>query len=128
MHLLCNQPEEVLFGCFKTMLNDAFERELALADEGYESGSKTSNLPTPLQQTSRIHHVSSKETSPSTILLCTPQLPTSQIASLYATTYHLAVLMMKTFLQFKLISYQHLTTTEFRGFCKITNEVHLYHM
>ena len=48
MHLLCNQPEEVLFGHFVTMLNDAFERLLALAEEGYESGSETSNLPTPL--------------------------------------------------------------------------------
>ena len=60
-HLLCNQPEEVLFSWFMTMLNDAFERELALADEGYESGSETSNLPTPLRRTSRIHHVSSSE-------------------------------------------------------------------
>ena len=40
-----------------TTLNDAFERVLALADEGYESGSETSNLPTPLRRTSRIHHV-----------------------------------------------------------------------
>ena len=60
-HLLCNQPEEVLFNCFMTMLNDASERELALADEGYESGSETSNLPTPLRRTFRIHHVSSDE-------------------------------------------------------------------
>ena len=38
MHLLCNQPEEVLFSHFVTMVNDAFERELALEDEdeGYE--------------------------------------------------------------------------------------------
>ena len=57
MHLLCNQPEEVLFSCIMTTLNDAFEREFALADEGYESGSETSNLPTPLRQTSRFHHV-----------------------------------------------------------------------
>ena len=44
-----------------TMLNNTFERELALADEGYESGSETSNLPTPLRWTSRIYHVSSNE-------------------------------------------------------------------
>ena len=44
-----------------TMLNDTFERELALADEGYESGSETSNLPTPVRWTSRIHHVPSDE-------------------------------------------------------------------
>ena len=48
MLLLHNQPEEVLFGHFMTMLNDAFDRELVLADEGNESGSETSNLPTPL--------------------------------------------------------------------------------
>ena len=48
MHLLHNQPKEVLFSDFVTTLNDTFERELALADEGYESGSETSNLPTPL--------------------------------------------------------------------------------
>ena len=44
-----------------TMLNDTFERELTLADEAYESGSKTSNLPTPLRWTLRIHHVFSNE-------------------------------------------------------------------
>ena len=53
MHLLGNQPEEVLFSHFMTTLNDA--------DEGYESGSEISNLPTPLERTSRIHHVSSDE-------------------------------------------------------------------
>ena len=30
-----------------------------LADEGYESGSDTINLPTPLRKMPRIHHVSS---------------------------------------------------------------------
>ena len=48
MYLLHNQPEGALFGHFVSNLNDAFERELALADEGYESGSETSNLLTPL--------------------------------------------------------------------------------
>ena len=61
MHLLCNQPEEVIFSYFMTTLNDAFERELTLANEGYESGSETSNLPTSLRLTSRMHHVSSDE-------------------------------------------------------------------
>ena len=61
MHLLCNHPKEVLFSHFVTMLNDTFERELALEDDGYESGSKSSNLPTPLRRTSRIHHVSCDE-------------------------------------------------------------------
>ena len=100
MHLLSRQPEDVLFSHFMTMLNDAFERELALADGGYESGSETSNLPTPLRRICRIHHVSSNENISQTLLLCAPQLPTSQITSLYAADYHLAVLMMKTFLQF----------------------------
>ena len=49
MHLLLNQPEKVLFSHFVTTLNDAFEREFALVDEGYESGSETSNLPTTFQ-------------------------------------------------------------------------------
>ena len=61
MHLLHNQPEEFLFSHFVTMLNDTLERELALEDEVYESGSETSNLPTPLRRTSRIHHVSRNE-------------------------------------------------------------------
>ena len=39
MHLLHQQSEEVLFCCFVTMLNAAFESKLALEDEGYESGS-----------------------------------------------------------------------------------------
>ena len=48
MHLLYNQPKEVLFSYFVTMLNDTFGRELSLADEGYESGNETSNLSTSL--------------------------------------------------------------------------------
>ena len=61
MHLLHNQPEEVLFGHFMTTPNDALGRELALANKGYESGSETFNLPTPLRCTSRIHHITSNE-------------------------------------------------------------------
>ena len=33
--------EEILFGCFVTTLNDAFEWELTLEDIGYESGSES---------------------------------------------------------------------------------------
>ena len=62
MHLLCQQSEEVLFGCFMTMLNVAFESKLALEDERYESGSENFNIPTPLRQTPRILHVSSDDT------------------------------------------------------------------
>ena len=42
-------------------LNAAFDQQLSLADEGYESSSDTIDLPTPLRKTPRIHHVSSME-------------------------------------------------------------------
>ena len=42
-------------------LNAAFDQQLLLADEGYESGSDTINLPTPLRKMPRIHHVSDIE-------------------------------------------------------------------
>ena len=63
-HLLCQQSGEILFSCFVTTLNAAFESKLALEDKGYESISKNFNIPTPLRRTSKIHHVSSvKNTS-----------------------------------------------------------------
>ena len=46
-HTLHQQSDKILFG------------QLALADEGYESGSDTINLPTPLRKMLRIHHVCS---------------------------------------------------------------------
>ena len=42
-------------------MNAAFDQQLSLADEGYESSSDTIDLPTPLRKTPRIHHVSSME-------------------------------------------------------------------
>ena len=42
-----------------TTLNEACEQILALEDEGYESSSETVNMPTPLRNMPRIHHVSS---------------------------------------------------------------------
>ena len=60
-HLLHQKSEEVLLGCFVTTLNAAFESKLALEDEGYESGRKHFNIPTPLRCTPRIHHVSSDD-------------------------------------------------------------------
>ena len=60
-HTLCQQSEETLFGHFVIALNAAFTQQLSLADEGYESGSDTIDLPTPLWKTPRIHHVSSME-------------------------------------------------------------------
>ena len=60
-HTLCQQSEDVLFGHFVIALNAAFMHQISLADEGYESGSDTVDLPTPLQKTPHIHHVSSIE-------------------------------------------------------------------
>ena len=42
-------------------MNEAFDQQLFIADEGYGSGSDTIDLPTPLRKTLRIHHVSSME-------------------------------------------------------------------
>ena len=64
-HLLCQQSDEKLFGCFKTNLNTAFESKLVLEDEVYEIGSKNFNITTPLRRTSRIHHISSVENASS---------------------------------------------------------------
>ena len=53
-----NLPEEILFSCFVTTLNDVLERELAQEDEGYESGSENFHIPTPLSRALRVYHVS----------------------------------------------------------------------
>ena len=58
---LCQQSDETLFGCFVIALNAAFTQQLSLADEGYESGSDTLDLATPLPKTPCIHHVYSLE-------------------------------------------------------------------
>ena len=58
-HTLHQQSDKILFGCFVIALNVAFDQQLSLADEGYESSSDTINLPTPLRKMPRIHHVSS---------------------------------------------------------------------
>ena len=47
-HTLHQKSDETLFGCFIIALNAAFNQQLLLADEGYESGSDTIDLPTPL--------------------------------------------------------------------------------
>ena len=60
-HTLCQQSDEILFGCFVITLNAAFHQQLSLADEGYKSGSDTIDLPTLLRKNLRIHHVSSME-------------------------------------------------------------------
>ena len=71
-HTLCQQLDETLFGCFIIALNAAFDQQLSLADEGYESGSDTINLPTPLRKTPHIHHVSSMEHISFNPVLTTP--------------------------------------------------------
>ena len=95
MHLLHQESEEVLFGCFVTALNTAFESKLALQDEGYESGSENFNISTPLRCTSKIHHVSSDDNisfDPSTLYATA----TGQShLSLYAAGYHSVALKMK---------------------------------
>ena len=90
-HMICQLSEETLFGCFVIALNAAFTPHLSLADEGFKSGSDTIDLPTPLQRTPCIHHVSSLEhasfnpvnTTPHctvTIMPCsTPQTPTRPV-------------------------------------------------
>ena len=60
-HTLSQLSEDVLFGCYVIALNAAFTQQLSLAVEGYESGSNTADLPTPLQKTPRVHHMSSME-------------------------------------------------------------------
>ena len=99
-NLQCQQPEEVIFSHFVTMLNAAFESKLTLEDVGYESGSENFNIPTPLRWTSRIHHVSSDENIFLTLLHHTLQLPASHVASLYTTGYHSVALMTNKVPQF----------------------------
>ena len=71
-HTLHQQSEETLFGCFVIALNAAFTQQLLLADEGYESGSDTIDLPTPLWKTPCIHHVSSMEHASFNPVITTP--------------------------------------------------------
>ena len=58
---LRNISEEVLFSHIVTTLNDTFEWELAQADDGYESESKSLNIPTPLWGTPHQYDVSANE-------------------------------------------------------------------
>ena len=60
-HKLHQQSDEILFGHFVITLNVAFDQQLSLADGGYESGSDTINLPTPLRKVPGIYHISSIE-------------------------------------------------------------------
>ena len=44
---LFQQSNEILFGQFVIALNATFDQQISLADEGYESGSDTIDLPPP---------------------------------------------------------------------------------
>ena len=72
-HTLCQLSEDVLFGHFVIALNAAFTQQLSLVDEGYESGSDTVDLPTPLRKTPHIHHVSSMEHASFNLVHTAPQ-------------------------------------------------------
>ena len=74
-HTLHQLSEDVLFGHFVIALNAAFTQQLSLADEGYESGSNTADLPTPMQKTPHIHHVSSMEHASFDLACTTPCHP-----------------------------------------------------
>ena len=82
-HTLCHQSDETLFESFVIALNAAFDQHLSLSDEGYESGTDTIDLPTPLRKTPCIHHVSSKEHTSfdpvPTIPCSTPQTPSRPV-------------------------------------------------
>ena len=56
-HILQQLSEDVLFGCFVIAFNAVFTQQLSLADEGYESGSNTADLPTALWNPSHAPHV-----------------------------------------------------------------------
>ena len=60
-HTLHQQSDKILFDCLMIALNAAFDQPLSLADEDYESGSDTINLPTSIRKMPGIHHVSSIE-------------------------------------------------------------------
>ena len=83
--------EEVLFGHFMTTLNDASEWELALEDEGYDSGSESLNIPTHQHRTPCLYHVSTTKNlsfRPATPLAHWAHLPHQQ-SSLSSICHHL---------------------------------------
>ena len=52
--------EEVLFSHFVTTLNGAFEHALPSEDIGYESGSESMKVPTPLHEEPQPYHISTQ--------------------------------------------------------------------
>ena len=91
-HTLCQLSEDVLFGCFFIALNAALTQQLSLADEGYESGSDTNELPMPLQKTPHILHISSMDhASFNPVSTTPPSTVTSTPHSTVTTTHHSTV-------------------------------------
>ena len=71
-YTLCQQPDKILFGCFMTTLNTAFEQILAIEGDGYESSSENFNMPPPLRKMLKIHHISGIEHASFNSNLVTP--------------------------------------------------------
>ena len=91
-HILCQLPEDVLFGCFVIALNATFTQHLSLADEGYESGSDTNDLPMPLQKTPCILHISRMDHASFNSVSTTPcSTVTTTHHSTITTTHHSTV-------------------------------------
>ena len=84
-HTLHQLPEDVLFGCFIIALNAAFTQQLSLVDEGYESGSDSTDLPTPLRKMPHILHVLNLEHVPFDPTHTTPCRPVPTSNSLIHT-------------------------------------------
>ena len=82
------------------MLNAAFESKFTLENEGYESGSENFNNPLLSKELREFIPFPVTNTFPLTLLPQAPQLPASQITSLYAAGYHSVALTMKRVLQF----------------------------
>ena len=119
MHLLHQQSEEVLFNCFMTTLNAAFESKLTLQDEGYKSRRENFNIPTPLRHTSRILHVCSGDK-----ISLDPITPHSMGTS---QSHHKPVWCQLSFSNWWWR--QHHTTIEPLGFCVADMlQAHLYHV
>ena len=97
-HVLCQQSE-VLFGCFVTTLNAAFESKLALEDTGYESGSENFNILTASDILPESTMYPVMITSPLTPPLDAAWVPASHATNLYNASYPSVALMMKIFLQ-----------------------------
>ena len=72
-YTLHQQSDKILFSCFVTTINIAFEQKLALEDEGYESSSENFNIPPPLRKMLKIHHISSIKSAsfdPDLVMAC----------------------------------------------------------